>query len=157
MGEKEVFNLNAAPISKTDRAQLLRDAANIRATAERKGVTLDRYEESREGQIAKSHFELGCWLYRFTKLRGLPPSQYLQERIGLVMRLFLSGFIHPRYDFFTVFDFGERQFDGIFEEGDAVVVIDGLRQQIPMDSSGQIAKAFECFGWPTAMDAGRPA
>lgn len=63
-----------APISKTDRAQLQKDATNIRATAERKRVTLDRYEEARELRIAKSHFELGCWLYRFTKLRGCRKS-----------------------------------------------------------------------------------
>lgn len=66
-------------------------------------------------------------------------------------RIFLAGFNNPCYDFFTVFDFGERQFDGIFEEGDAEEVIDGLRKEIPLDSSGQIATAFEYFGWPVAV------
>lgn len=149
-----MFKMNEkAPISKTDRAQLQKDAANIRAAADRKGVTLDRYEEARELKIAKSHFELGCWLYRFTKLRGVPQAQYLQERIDIVMRIFLAGFNNPSYDFFTVFDFGERQFDGIFEEGDAMDVIDGIRKRIPMDTTGEIARAFESFGWPAAMES----
>ena len=142
-----------ALISKTERAQVLRDTADLHATAKRKGVTLDRYEEAREKAVATKHFELGCWLLRFTKLRGLPPEQYLTERIDVVTRLFLAGFTNPHYDFFTVFDFGERQFDGIFEEGDSEEVLEGLRKKIPMDSTGQIRRAFEYFGWPVSVDS----
>lgn len=141
-----------APISKTDRDQLVRDVADIRAAAQRKGTTLDRYEEARESQIASRHFELGCWLSRYTKLRGLSPEQHLSERVDIVTRLFLAGFKNPRYDFFTAFDFGERQFDSIFEEGDSKAVIEGLRKRIAADKTGQIASAFEYFGWPVVAD-----
>jgi hypothetical protein len=137
-----------APITKAERAQLLNDSADLQGTAKRKGVTLDRYEEAREGLVAAKHFELGCWLFRFTKLRGLPPTQYLAERIDVVTRLFLAGFNNPRYDFFTVFDFGERQFDGIFEQGDSENVLEGLRRNIPLDTTGRLVTAFEYFGWP---------
>lgn len=138
-----------APISRIERAQLVRDAANLQAAAKRKGLTLDLY--GREGTMAKKHFELGCWLWRFTKIRDLPSEQYLAERVEIVTRLFLAGFRNPRYDFFTVFDFGERQFDGIFEQGDSQDVIDGLRRNIPMDTTGEIKSVFESFGWPTAV------
>ena len=137
-----------APISKAERAQLQRDAADLFGAAKRKGVTLDRYEEAKEKSVASKHFELGCWLFRFTKLRGLPPAQYLSERVDLVTRIFLAGFNNPGYSFFTVFDFGERQFDGIFEEGDSQEVIEGLRRNIPLDTTGMLVAAFEYFGWP---------
>jgi hypothetical protein len=141
-----------APISKAERAQLHSDAADLQGTAKRKGVTLNRYEEAREKLVASKHFELGCWLFRFTKLRGLPPAQYLSERIDLVTRLFLAGFNNPSYDFFTVFDFGERQFDGIFEDGDSKDVLEGLRSNIPLDTTGMLVTAFEYFGWPLTAD-----
>ena len=145
--------LKTAPISKEERTQLLSDIADLQGTAKRKGVTLDRYEEAREKLVASKHFELGCWLSRFTKLRGLPPAQYLSERIDLVTRIFLAEFNNPSYDFFTVFDFGERQFDGIFEQGDAEDVIDGLRRNIPLDRTGKLESAFEYFGWSKNTDA----
>jgi hypothetical protein len=47
-----------------------------------------------------------------------------------------------------VFDFGERQFDRIFEMGDAQNVIDTLRDAVDTDSSGLMHKAFVHFGWP---------
>ena len=142
-----------APISVDDRAQLFRDAADPKRTAKRKGVTLDSHEEVKEKMVATTHFELGCWLHRFTKLHGLPPEKYLSERIDLVSRIFLAGFTNPRYDFFTVFDFGERQFDSIFEQSDAEAVLEGLRRNIELDSTGKIASAFKYFGWPLTADA----
>ncbi len=137
-----------APVSKTQREQLRKDLSNLAATAQRKGTTLDAYEASREGRVGKEHFELGCWLYRFNHLRGLTAEQDLKERIEIVARLFLAGIQNPRYDFFTAFDFGERQFDSIFEQGDAMEVIDGLRDLIPQDKTGKIAEAFGAYGWP---------
>lgn len=139
-----------APINKTERQQLNRDADNIKAAANRKQVTLDKYEEIAESRAAKNHFELGCWLYRFTKLRGLPAEQYLQERVNILLRLFLAGIFSPAYDFFTVFDFGERQFDTIFEEGDSDAVVAALRRHLPLDQTGKLKKAFEYNGWSTS-------
>lgn len=143
-----------APLTTEVRAQLRADARNIRAAADRKQVSLDRFEELRESRMAQQHFELGCWLFRFTKLRGLTPAQYLQERVDIVTRLFLAGLNNPRYDFFTVFDFGERQFDSIFEDGEAKAVIGGVRQNISSDASGLIALAFHYFGWDVESPQG---
>lgn len=60
----------------------------------------------------------------------------------------LSGFNNPEYGFHTVFDFGERQFDDIFEQGDSKAVIAGLRSKIATDKTGLIASSFAYFGWP---------
>lgn len=141
-----------APISKADRAKLLLDAADPQRAAKRKGLTLDRHQEAREKMVASNHFDLGCQLFRFTQLRGLTPEEHLSERIDLVTRLFLAGFNNPNYDFFTIFDFGERQFDGIFEEGDAEDVIEGLRRNIPLDTTGMLVSAFGYFGWPLTAE-----
>jgi hypothetical protein len=78
----------------------------------------------------------------------LEGAEGLKSRIDCARRIFLSGINNPGYDFFTVFDFGERQFDSIFEMGDAEQVIEAIRLLIPGDKSGNIAKAFANFGWP---------
>lgn len=140
-----------APISDAALAGLRTDANNVKDAAKRKGSTLDRGEEERESRTAMNHFELGCWLYRYTTLRGLTPAQDLEERVNLLVRLFLAGIYNPTYDFFTVFDFGERQFDGIFENGDSQAVLNALREKLPQDTTGQLAKAFEYYSWPTAV------
>jgi len=137
---------NPAPISQTVRARLLAGAGNIRAAAQRKGTTLDSFEERRESNAAREHFELGCWLHYYAPLVGRGDG--LQARIDCAARLFLSGITNPGDDFFTVFDFGDRQFDTIFEMGDSEMVIDGLRQMIQKDKTGRIAEAFSYFGWP---------
>ncbi len=136
-----------APITPITRSRLLRDSQNVRATAIRKGVSLDKYEEVRESLVAKKHFELGCWLHYYSDRVGLPTGAGLKTRVECALRLFLNGIINPTYDFFTVFDFGERQFDGLFEAGDADQVLAHLRQALATDSTGMIAKAFAHFGW----------
>lgn len=138
-----------APISTTARNQLQQDVRDIKAAAARKQVTLDRYEEARELQMAKKHFELGCWLHYYGGKFGQSSDAGFKARVECAMRLFLSDIASPSYDFFTVFDFGERQFDTIFEMGDADEVVDRLRSAIQSDSSGLIKKAFLHHGWKT--------
>jgi len=140
--------MQKAPINKASRTQLVTDTRNIRAAANRKQVTLDAWEESRERAAAEQHFELGCWLYYYSKRIGKPGPQGLQDRINCACLLFMSGFTRPGYQFFTIFSFGERQFDAIFEMGDAKEVIEGLRIMLPNDKSGMLDKAFDYFGWP---------
>lgn len=136
-----------APISTAERAQLRSDARDVRATAERKMLTLDWYEEKQETAFATDQFELGCWLFYFSRRIGLEGPDGLKARIECAERLFMSGICNPGYDFFTVFNFGERQFDTIFEMGDAELVVDALRKLIPKDRTGRLAQAFEHFGW----------
>ncbi|WP_186214619.1 hypothetical protein [Burkholderia gladioli] len=137
-----------APISATQRAQLKRDASDLYGTAKRKGNTLDRWDYGQEAPAARDHFELGCWLYYFTQCYR-SGHDTLELRIDIVRRLFLAGLHSPGYKFFTVFDFGERQFDSIFEQGDAKQVIEGLRVFL---GSEEVRKGFEYFGWPLDGD-----
>ena len=140
------MNLNEkAPITEVELEQLKADAANVRAAAERKQLTLNHWEEARESEIAKKHFDLGCWLYYYSQ--RIYRTECRHDRVDCALRLFLSGLCNPHYDFFTVFDFGERQFDTLFEMGDSVEVIDALRQHLPSDKTGSLRKAFDYYGW----------
>lgn len=136
-----------APLSKATREQLKKDIADLPATAKRKGLTLDRWEQASETRAAKKHFELGCWLHYYSTRVGIPGELGLAARVDCARRIFMAGIKNPGYDFMTVFDFGERDFDTIFESGDSKQVIDRLRQLANEDSSGNIAEAFEYFGW----------
>lgn len=143
------MNHNAkAPILEVARQRLQADARDIRGAAKRKDVTLDSHDEQVETAAARDHFELGCWLYHYSLRVGNTGPDGLAARIDCAKRLFLAGIASPHYDFFTIFDFGERQFDTIFEMGDADAVIDALRASIPDDATGRIEKAFAYHGWP---------
>lgn len=132
-----------APITDEQRAHLKRDASDLHGTAMRKGSTLDRWEHEEEARTARDHFELGCWLFYYSK-RFYGGQDTLDLRIDIVRRLFQAGIYAPAYMFFTVFDFGERQFDSIFEQGDAEHVIEGLRASLYDD---EVRKGFEYCGW----------
>lgn len=138
--------MDKAPLTAKELAVLQADAQNIRAAAKRKDVTLDDWDEKRETEAAQQHFDLGCWLHHYS--RRVYVAEGLQDRIDCARRIFLAGLTNPGYRFFTVFDFGERHFDTIFEMGDADQVIDGLRQIAKSDKTGRIAQAFTYFGWP---------
>lgn len=140
-----------APLPVSTCIRLDHEAKHIYATAARKCVTLDSSEAKRETQMAEKHFALGCWLHHFTTLRGLGTPQYLKARVEILVRLFMADIQNPRYSFFTIFDFGERQFDSIFEEGDGDDVLDALRVYLKHDKTGLIQKAFDAYGWSTTQ------
>ncbi|MER2511977.1 MAG: hypothetical protein ABTQ25_06105 [Nitrosomonas ureae] len=135
--------LNKAPISKSERDMLLADRANIKGAAQRKGVTLDDWDEQRESNAAKNNFELGCWLFLAAKSYSAPA----EDRAEFLRRIFISGRARLDYDFFTIFNFGERQFDSLLEQGDGDLIIDILRNEIPGDKTGGIKRAFNYHGW----------
>ena len=139
--------MDKAPLTAKELAALKADAQNIRAAAKRKNTTLDDWDEKRETEAARQHFDLGCWLYYYSRRVYLEGAEGLKYRTDCARRIFLAGLTNPGYSFFTVFDFGERQFDTIFEMGDADQVIDGLRQAAKADQSGHIARAFAYMGW----------
>jgi hypothetical protein len=120
------------------------DADDLYATAKRKGNTLDRWDHGIEAPAAREQFELGCWLFHYTT-RYRTTQDTLDLRVDIVRRLFQAGLYAPAYMFFTVFDFGERQFDSIFEQGDAEHVIEGLRASL---SNDEVRRGFEYYGWP---------
>lgn len=135
-----------APISAQTRAMLRHDLQHIEATAQRKNFTLDRWEKQAETTAGNDHFELGCWLFYY---KDKIYNGKAECRIDCAKRIFEAGITNPRYNFFTVFEFGERQFDTLFEMGDSKDVIDGLASFLPSDTTGNLKKAFEYFGWPT--------
>ena len=134
-----------APIAGSERRKLKADLQNLRATAARKGTLLDAWDERIESRAGKEHFELGCWLYYYSQRIY---TEGVESRIDCARRIFAEGITNPGYRFFTVFDFGERQFDTLFEMGDAEQVIEGLRRYLPGDETGGLKRAFENFGWP---------
>jgi hypothetical protein len=143
--------MGKAPLTKLQLKQLHADVTNIRAAALRKNITLDDWDEKRELEAAKTYFDLGCWLFYYSRRVGLTGRDGLNDRIQCLKHLFLAGFNNPGYRFFTIFDFGERHFDTTCEMGDADQVIQGLRDLIPADSTGQIARGFGYFGWPISL------
>jgi hypothetical protein len=145
-----IIDINAkAPIPAAVRAQLKRDAQNVRACAERKGLSMDHWEEMDEAEHAKNHFELGCWLYFYQRSFYDLSKDSINERVQCMLRLFLNGFTNPGYRFYTVFDFGERQFDSIMEMGDSERVMAEMQKALPLDKTGKIAAAFSYYGWST--------
>lgn len=148
--------LKRAPLSQSDRTQLRADAKNLKAAAIRKQVTLDRWDEARETAAAKTYFELGEWLFYYSRrVYGTGP-QGLSDRIDCARRIYESGLINPGYQFFTVFDFGERQYDTIFEMGDAEEVVDGLRLILQTAPTEGLANAFKNYGWPATRSTSAP-
>lgn len=142
-----------APLTKDQLKQLRSDANDIRGTAKRKGLMLSEWEARTEEEIAKNHFALGCWLHYYRFKIGLEGPEGLAARIDCARRIFDAGFHKTGYDFFTIFDFGERQFDTIFEMGDSEDVIEGLRNLIKKTYSPSLVSAFKNYGWPVTQVA----
>ena len=142
------------PLSKKIIRQLQADAKNLPATAKRKNVTLDQWDQIREADAAANYFELGCWLFYYSNLISLPTVDGMHHRIDCLYRIFAAGFNNPHYLFFTVFNFGERQFDTLLEMGDANTVIEHVRRRYLANPTFQVKDAFDYFGWK--VDEARP-
>lgn len=136
------------PLSASTIRKLMFDLHHLKETADRKKVSINPYEEQEEFLAGQENFELGCWLHYFSRRVSHQGKKGLSARIQCARKLFEKEVFRPGYKFFTVFDFGERHFDTIFEMGDSQEVIAGLRKLIPTDSSGNLVKAFNYFGWP---------
>lgn len=134
-----------APLSATQLAQLRADVADLRAAAARKGCTMDAWEYSSEREAARTHFNLGTWLFYYSTRVGKVDG--LQDRIDCLRRLFEAGVYSPGYRFYTAFDFGERTFDTCVEMGDADEVLDGLREIAHEHRNPNLLAAFEYMGW----------
>lgn len=134
-----------APLSAAQLAQLRADANDLWAAAARKGITLDRWEHSDESAAARDHFALGTWLHYYSTRIGKVDG--LQDRIECARRIFESGIQRIGYQFYTVFDFGERQFDTLVEMGDADEVLDGLREIAHEGRNANLIAAFSYMGW----------
>lgn len=135
------------PLSEAELARLRADARDIPGTAKRRNTTLDAWDLRSERAAAEKHFALGCWLYYYSRRIFLTGPEGLQHRIDCERRIFEAGLGNPGYAFFTVFEFGEREFDTIFEMGDSTQVLEGLRKLARRSRSQQIREAFAEMGW----------
>jgi hypothetical protein len=136
------------PLSKAVISQLRIDASNVRAAAVRKNLVLDKYEEREETLAAKRYFQLGAWLYYYKhemwRDRG---RNYLDMQVACLLRLFQAQIPSPGYRFFTVFDFGDRDFDTLFENGNSAEVLQELRAIYFQTKDAAIASGFAYHGW----------
>jgi len=135
------------PLSEAELERLRADARDIPGTAKRRNTTLDAWDLRSERAAAEKHFALGCWLYYYSRRIFLTGPEGLQHRIDCARRIFEAGLGNPGYAFFTVFEFGEREFDTIFEMGDSTQVLEGLRKLARRSRSQQIREAFAEMGW----------
>lgn len=142
---QSIAKLKRAPLDAGTRHILKRRLADLKKTAAAKGTTLDAWDENRESQAGKTHFELGCWLYFYAKHTRL--AAHPEARADCLKRIFMAGLTNPGYAFFTAFDFGERDFDNCLEQGDSADVLDLLRKELATDETGNLARAFDYFGW----------
>lgn len=147
--------MGRAPISQRKRAQFERDSASteaVMAAAVRKGNTCTVREAELECRTAHTHFELGCWLSHYAD--RITREKDPQVRIDCVRRIWESDITNPGYRFFTIFGFGERNFDACFEMGDGDKVAAALKAMAEEDPDGPIAAGVRAFGWnsPTPVE-----
>ena len=145
---KNVESLEFAPLSAHVRSQLRKDIRNFQATAERKGYTIDDLKW--EQQQSSIHFELGCWLYYYRRL--ISRGDGLQHRIQCARRIIEAGlWKNFGYEFLVVFEFGERDFDTIFEMGDGDEVVSGLIALADKSPACAIAHVVEYMEWRSTV------
>lgn len=134
------------PLTAAEFAQLRADAQDIPATAKRKNLCLDRWEMACESDAATNHFDLGCWLFFYSRRIHRSDAEGLRSRIDCAKRIFEAGFTRLYYEFHTVFDFGERDFNTLFDSRDSLKA--ALRPLAQKDPRNPIAEAFRYYGWP---------
>lgn len=117
------YGVPRAPISDRDRQKLKRRLADLPACAARRGVTLDAFELHRETVFGDLYFEVGAWGYWATR-RGSKLT--LGDRARVVFAMLAAGLECVSYDFYTAFEFGERQLDSFFEVGDSAELVQAV-------------------------------
>lgn len=148
--EWNLSNLHQAPLNKEMRDQLLRDSADILGAAARHGDDLTAVDVATEQRMAQEHFELGCWLF-FHRNRRISNPDGVWSRIDCLRRIIQSGISNPGYSFHSVFRFGERDFDTLFEMGDSAQVIHALRPMAKAHPDEVFGRFFKEHGWPLLL------
>jgi len=100
--------------------------AGVVSEAARRGVSCTEREAHIESEAAKRHFALGCWLAYLRDRIEVPGERGREARLECALRIFCEGIPNPGYQFYTLFGFGERDFDTIFEMGDADAIVRDL-------------------------------
>lgn len=69
------------------------------------------------------------WLFYYRNKIYVDNHEGFSARVDCLWRIFTAGFNRIEYEFFTVFEFGERHFDTIFEMGDEKAVLEQIRKR----------------------------
>lgn len=109
---------DGAPITITERVELRRNARDVARTAVWKGFACDPMHAETVGKLAQEYFDLGCWLYYYSK--RLDVQDNLAERVDCAWRLFDAGISDPGDNFLIIFGFGRRHFAALFKDGNRV-------------------------------------
>lgn len=142
-----------APISTRERDQLWRDVQDPAAAALRHGDgTLSAYDVDREKRAGAEFFELGCWLWYYHSRLSETGELGVLHRIDCLRRIASAGFTKMGYQFYSVFRFGERHFDTIFEMGDGKQVVHALRPTAAAHPDEAIGLLFKYCNWPLTLE-----
>jgi len=142
--------LAQAPITAGQRRWFARNVTKLQDLLDARGERITRADLARATAAAHEHFELGCWLYFYSRFIHHPGAK--AARIDCLRRLLATGFTNLDRQFLVAFDIGRRQFDSLLQSDDAMEVMSGVRQFIPADTSSNIARAITELGWPVCPD-----
>lgn len=142
----ELHLLEPAPITDGQRRRFGHNLAHLADVAARKGVHVPRADLEREYRAGRADFELGCWLYFYSRYIHHPAAT--QARIDCLRRLLAAGVTCLDRPLLLAFDIGPRQFDSLLLGDDAELVMAGVRAFIPDETTGNLAKAITWLGWP---------
>lgn len=132
-----------APISTRQRAALLRRLNDLPGVASRQGTTLSAWDQQREENAGRLHFEVGAWGWWSQQRADL----LVEERARVVFAILASGMTGIGYEFFTAFSFGERQFDAFFEMGDGADVVQAVSDLVLASDHPVALKGLQANGW----------
>jgi hypothetical protein len=133
-----------APITPRQRAMLLARLKDLRGTAQMHGTSLSDWELMDEANAARLHFEVGAWGWWSQQRRE---SLSVQDRARVIFAVLASGKTSVGYEFFTAFEFGERQFDAFFEMGDGHEVVDAVSELVVSSGNAAALACLQANGW----------
>jgi len=142
---EKVEGLPRAPLSNTDRKAITKDIANIEVVARAKDYDCSASEARYDKRMAEDHFELTCWLKWF--MTSQARRDCVATRALIVFLIFENGLQGLAYEFHTITDFGERQFDDIFEKNDGGDVIVQLNRLVSAFGGERSKVGLAYYGW----------
>lgn len=134
----------AAPVSLRDRAMLRRRLADLPAVARRRGTTLSDWDRRIEEAAGRTHFEVGAWLW-WAQQRG--ERLTLDDRARVVFAVLASGLTTVGYEFFTVFEAGERDWDSFFEMNDGAELVEAVAARVRASGHPVALAGLRANGW----------
>jgi len=133
-----------APIGPAQRAMLMRRLANLDAIARRRGTTLDAWDRANEERAGQIYFEVGAWGWWSQQRRD---SLSLNDRANVVFAVLASGLTSVGYEFFTAFEFSERDWDSFFEMHDGSELVQAVSDIVHRSGHATALVGLQANGW----------